>query len=327
MRRRDFVKAAAVAAVTWPLAARAQQPAMPVIGFLHVGAPDNYGKRLDAYRRGLQDSGFVEGRNVAIEYRWAEDKEDRLPGLAADLIKRQVTVIATPGSTAAALAAKAATATIPIVFSSGADPVALGLVPSLSHPGGNVTGITALNADLASKKLSVLRTLLPKAQHFLALINPTDPLTAPFNKDMQAAVAPLGIHIDVFNASNESEIDAAFAGMSRQTDSALIVSTNALFFNHLAQIIALAAQRKLPAIYDNRESTQAGGLISYGTDFLDVMRQTGVYTARVLKGEKPADLPIMQETKFEMVINLKSAKALGLEVPPQLLSVVDEVIE
>ena len=327
MRRREFITLIGGAAAAWPLAARAQQATMPVIGFLHAGSPENYGVRLAAYRQGLKDAGFVEGQNVAVEYRWANDHQDRLPALAADLIQRHVAVIATPGSTPAALAAKAATNTLPIVFTTGTDPVALGLVASLSQPGGNATGITALNADLAAKKLGVMRALLPKADHFFALVNPKSPLTEPFLKDLRAGAASLGLTFEILPVSDPSEIKTVFATLPQRPNGVLLVGTDVLLFNNRTQIAALAAQYKLPTIYDGREYAEAGGLISYGADFLDVMRQAGVYTGRVLKGEKPADLPVVQEVKFELVINLKTAKVLGLDVPPILLATADDVIE
>jgi putative ABC transport system substrate-binding protein len=327
MRRRAFFTFVGGAAVAWPFAARAQQPALPVIGFLHTGSPEQFTLRLNAYRQGLQQAGFVDGQNVAIDFRWAHGDNARLPEFAADLIKRQAAVLVALGSTPAALAAKAATATIPIVFTTGSDPVALGLVASLNRPGGNATGITALNADLAGKRLGLLRTLLPKAGRFLALVNPQAPLTEPFMKDLESGAANLGIKVDILKASTPDGIDAVFADLPPRPDSALLVSTDIFLFNNRDRIIAAAAKLRLPAIYDSREFVDAGGLISYGAEYLEVMRQAGVYTGRVLKGEKPADLPVVQSEKFELTINLKTARTLGLEVPPTLLAIADEVIE
>jgi putative ABC transport system substrate-binding protein len=327
MRRREFVTLLGGATVAWPLLARAQQTALPVIGFLHSVSPEGYTARVAAYRQGLKDTGFVEGENIVIEFRWASGLLDRLPDMAAELIRRQVAVLVTAGSTPATIAAEKATSTIPIVFTTGADPVALGLVASLNRPGGNATGIVAMNADLAAKRLGLLRTLMPKADHFFTLVNPTDVLSGPFTKDLKDAAAALGIEVEVLLAGSEQEIAAAFASIPQRPGNVLVMGTDAFFFTHRSQVVALAAQYKLPTIYDNRQYAEAGGLIGYGTDFLDVMRQAGIYTGRVLKGEKPADLPVMQEAKFELVINLKAAKTLGLTVPPTLLALADEVIE
>ncbi len=327
IRRRELITALGGAAIAWPLAARAQQPALPMIGFLHTGSLDQFTLRLTAYRQGLKEMGFVEGQNVVIEFRWANSDNNRLPEFVADLIKRQTAVIVALGSTPAALAAKAATATIPIVFTTGTDPVALGLVASLSRPGGNATGITALNADLAAKRLGLLRALLPKADRFLTLVNPQSPLTEPFIKDLQSGATNLGIRVDILKASTPGEIDAVFANLPRRPASVLLVSTDIFLFSNRDRIIAGAAKLGLPAIYDSREFVDAGGLISYGAEYLEVMRQAGVYTGRVLKGEKPADLPVVQSEKFELTINLKTARTLGVEVPPTLLAIADEVIE
>jgi putative ABC transport system substrate-binding protein len=329
--RRNFITfvggAAAASSVAWPLAARAQQRAMPVIGFLHSASPEQNVKRLAAFHKGLSEAGFVEGRNVAIEYRWAAGQNDKLPALAADLIERHVALIATPGSTPAALAAKAATATVPIVFGAGADPVELGLVASLNRPGGNVTGVTSLNAEVTAKRLGVLRELVPQAAHYFALVNPTSALAQLFIKDLETGAASVGIHVDMLRASNDGEIEATFAGLPQQPGKALVLGPDAFFYIRRAHIAALAARHAVPTIFDGRDYVDAGGLASYGADFLDVMQLAGGYTGRILKGEKPADLPVVLSAKFEMAINLRTAKALGLEVPPTLLALADEVIE
>jgi putative ABC transport system substrate-binding protein len=300
---------------------------MPIIGFLHAGAAKQNAERLAAYRKGLAQAGYVEGQNVAIEFRWAEGQDDRLPEMADDLVRRQVSVIATPFSTDAALAAKSATTTIPIVFGAGSDAVAVGLVASLSRPGGNVTGVTSLNSEIAAKRLGLIREMAPQAVRHLALVNPTSVLADPFVKDLQAGAASLGIQVEVVHASTVAEIDAAFASLPPQPGTALLVSTDALFFSRLEQIIALAAHYTLPVMFDNREAPMAGGLVSYGTDIADMCRQVGVYTGRILNGEKPTDLPVMQASKYDFVINLRTAKALGLAIPSNLLAIADEVIE
>jgi putative ABC transport system substrate-binding protein len=325
MRRREFF-GAAIGACCWPLAARAQQ-AMPMIGFLHAGSPDENVKRLAAFRKGLADAGFVEGKNVAIEYRWASGKNDQLPAMAADLIRSKVALIATPGSTAAAVAAKAATATVPIVFSSGTDPVALGLVASVSRPGGNVTGITSLNAELAAKRLGLLRDLVPGALHYFTLVKPSSELAAPYLNDLQSASASSGIHVEILNANTSDEIEQAFANLPPPPGNAMVFGPEGFFYVYRSHIAELALRYALPTFFDVRDYVDAGGLASYGSDFLNVMELTGNYVARVLKGEKPADLPVQQATKFELVLNLKTAKALGLEVPPKLLATADDVLE
>jgi putative ABC transport system substrate-binding protein len=327
MQRREFITLLGGAAAGWPLAARAQQPAMPVIGFLHAASAEQNVQRLAAYRKGLSEAGFVEGQNVAIEFRWADGHVDRLPDMAADLIRRQVAVIATPGSTDAALAAKSATTTIPIVFAAGGNVVALGLVASLSRPGGNVTGATSLNSDIAAKRLGLIRQVVPQEARYFALVNPTSVLADPFIEDLQAGAASLGLHAEILNASTDAEIDAAFAKLPQQPGTVLLVSTDAFYFSRHRQIVTLAERRALPAMFDNREYAVVGGLMSYGADFYNVLQLAGVYTGRILEGEKPADLPVMQSAKYEFVINLKTAKALGLDVPPSLLAIADEVIE
>lgn len=326
MRRRDILTLLAGAAA-WPAAARAQKPGQPVIGFLHASSQRETGKRLDAFHKGLNETGFVDGQNITIEYRWADGDADRLPEMAAELVRRQVTLIATPGSGTAAVAAKAATSSIPIVFATGADPVALGLVASLNHPGGNVTGIVSQNVELAAKRLEVLRELVPQATHYFAMVNPGSSLTEPFVDDLQAGAKKLGINVGILKAGSEAEIDAAFAGLPQQSGTALVLSSDAFLYGRRRQIVALAARYGVPAIYDGRDYVDAGGLASYGADFLNVMELAGNYVGRVLKGEKPADLPVMRSEKFELVINLKTAKSLGLTIPDKMLALADAVIE
>jgi ABC-type uncharacterized transport system substrate-binding protein len=329
MRRRELIGAlggVATASLLWPLAARAQS-VMPVIGFLHAGSAEENVKRLAAFRKGLAGGGFVEGQNVAIEYRWAQGRNDQLPDLAADLVHRQVAMIATPGSTAAAVVAKKATATIPIVFSSGTDPVDLGLVASLSRPGGNATGITSLNAELAAKRLGLLRELVPKTSRYFTLVKPTSELAAPFVKELERAANSIGVRVEVLNANTSGEIDAAFASIPNEPGCGIVFGPEGFFYVHRAHIVELALGRALPTIFDGRDYAEAGALASYGSDFFNVMELTGNYAARVLKGEKPANLPVQQATKFELVINRKTAKALGIEISPTLLATADEVIE
>lgn len=325
MRRREFI-ALFGGAAAWPFAARADQT-RPLIGFLHASSRKETAKRLSAFLRGLNEAGFADGQNITIEYRWADGDADRLPEMAADLVRRQVALIATPGSGTAAVAAKALTASIPIVFATGADPVALGLVASLNHPGGNVTGIISQNVDLAAKRLEVLREMVPQTTHYFALVNPTSPLTKPFLDDLQAGAKTLGINVGILKAGSEAEIDAAFAGLPQQSTIALVLSSDGFLYGRRAQIVALAARYAVPVIYDGRDYVDAGGLASYGADFLNVMQLAGNYVGRILKGEKPADLPVMRSAKFELVINLKAAKALGLTMPDKLLALADDVIE
>jgi putative ABC transport system substrate-binding protein len=326
--RRQFISALGVGAVAWPLTARAQQPALPVVGFIRDGSADANARNVAAFRKGLNEIGYVEGQNVTVEYHWLEGHYDRLPALVADLVQRQVAVIATPGSTPAVLAAKAATATIPIVFGVPQDPVRLGLVANLARPGGNATGINFFAQEVVAKRLRLLHDLVPKAVRIVALLNPANPSLAESTlRDVQEAAPTLGLQIQILNASTIGEIDAAFITFARERPDALFVAPDAFFANRGVQFATLTARDKIPAAYAVRDPVAAGGLMSYGTDLVDMFRQVGAYTGRVLKGAKPADLPVVQSTKFEFVINLKTAKALGLDVPPNLLTIADEVIE
>jgi putative tryptophan/tyrosine transport system substrate-binding protein len=327
MRRREFVTLLGTSAAAWPLAAGAQQPAMPVVGFLSPGAPEARAHLVAAFRKGLSETGYVEGRNVAIEYRWAQNELDRLPELAADLVRRRVAVIATPGGGPNALAAKAATTTIPIVFRTGADPVQLGYVASLNRPGGNVTGVNALTAEVITKRIGLLHELLPRATRFAALLNPNDPNAELVSKDLGAGAAAVGRRLELFTATNIREIDVAFANLVQTRPDALVIVPQGLLINRRLQIVTLATRHALPAIYPSREFAEIGGLMSYGSSPTDQFRQAGVYTGRILKGEKPADMPVLRASKFEFVINLLTAKAFGLDVPATLLARADEVIE
>ncbi len=329
MQRREFITLLA-GMVAWPLAAQAQtqQPAMPVIGYLGSSSPDLYADRLRAFRQGLNETGYVESRNVAIEFRWAEGRFDRMPAMLADLVHRRVAVIVVAGSTPGALAAKTATAAIPIVFSVGGDPIQEGLVVSLNRPGGNLTGVTIMNVELMPKRLELLHAIVPTATIVGLLVNPTSPNIAESEtRNAQAASRVLGLQLHVLNASTANEIDMAIATFAQRGAGALLIGGDVFFAGQRKQIVALAARHSIPAIYDRREFAAAGGLISYGTSLLDAHRQVGVYTGRILKGEKPADLPVLQPTKFELVINLKTARTLGLTIPPTLLATADKVIE
>jgi len=327
VRRRDFIKVIAGSAVSWPLAARAQQPVLPVIGFVNSASRQGYEPQVAAFLKGLGEEGYVEGRNVAIEFRWAEGHVDRLPALVADLIHRQVVVIAAT-TNGAAVAAKAATTTIPIVFEVGDDPVGLGLVASLDRPGGNVTGVTQLNVVVAQKRLELLHELVPTARVFALLVNPTDAAIAETNtRDTQAAASKLGLELHVLNASTERDFDSVFAELIRLRAGGLVIGNGAYFVARNGQLAELAVRHAVPAVHSNREFVAAGGLMSYGSSLADSYRQVGVYTGRILKGEKPAELPVQQATKVEFYINLKTAKALGLNVPNTLIGRADEVIE
>ena len=328
MKRREFIGLAGAAAalpVLSPFAARAQ--AMPVIGFLHTGSPEENTRRLSGFHKGLGDAGFTDGRNVTIEYRWALGRNNELPAMAADLVRRQVALIATLGSTPATVAARAATATIPIIFAIGSDPVALGLVASLSRPGGNATGISSLTAELAAKRFGLLRELVPQATGYFALVNPTSALSEIFIKELKAGTAGLGIHIEILRASDDSEIEAAFAGLPQRPANLMIFGPDSFFYTRRAQIAALAVRYRVPSVFDDRVYVEAGGLMNYGADWSNVMELAGGYVARVLRGEKPADLPVQQATRFELVINRKTAGALGIELSRTLLATADDVID
>jgi ABC-type uncharacterized transport system substrate-binding protein len=325
--RRELLTALGGAVVAWPLAARAQQSAMPVIGVLDTGGLDSNTGFLRPFRQGLGEAGYFEGQNVAIEYRWAEGQYDRLPQLAADLVQRKVSVIAIPSSTPATVAAKKATTTIPIVFGVGEDPVRLGLVTSLGRPGGNATGINFLVRELDKKRLGLLHELVPTASRIAVLANPTDLRVTSYIEEVEAAARAIGLQIHVFNASATDDIDVAFTAILRERMNALFTIPDAYFGTRRVQLAILAARQALPTAYPLRYYVEAGGLMSYGTSLADAQRHVGIYTGRVLKGEKPADLPVVQPTKFELVINRSTAKALDLELPPTLLARADEVIE
>ncbi|HYN13226.1 MAG TPA: ABC transporter substrate-binding protein [Burkholderiales bacterium] len=325
MRRREFIALLGGAAAVWPGAARAQQPAMPVVGFLNGASPELSAQLVAPFRQGLAEAGFAEGRNVALEFRWANGQYDRLPALAADLVRRQVSVIAAT-STPTGLPAKAATTTIPIVFVTGSDPVEQGLVTSLKRPGGNLTGATTLAVEMGQKRLELLHELVPKATLIGVLVNPTGPNLATVSRDLQAAARTVGLPIHLLHASGEGDFDAVFASLAQLRAGALVIGTDTFFNSQSRKLGALTLRHAMPAIYQYREFAAAGGLMSYGGSITDAYRMAGVYTGRILKGEKPSDLPVQQSTKAELFINLKTAKALGLAVPPALLIRAEEVI-
>jgi putative ABC transport system substrate-binding protein len=327
MRRRDFITFLGGAAVARSVGARAQQPKMPVIGFLHSASPDSYAPQVNAFRQSLKDTGYVEGQNVAVEYRWAEDQIARLPTMAAELAHRQVTVIVAGGSPVSALAAKSATTTIPIVFMNAADPVAIGLVASFNRPGGNVTGATLLSAELVAKRLGILRDLLPSVKRVAMLVNPTRPGVDAQKAQLQEAAQALGLALQFLEASSERDFEAVFQAMVSQQDGALIVAPDALFLTQRVQIADLATRHRIATMYELRDFVEAGGLISYGARSVDLYRQGGALTGQILMGKKPADLPVLQPTKFELAINMKTARAFGLTISSGLLSIADELVE
>jgi ABC-type uncharacterized transport system substrate-binding protein len=328
MKRREFITFLAGTALAYPLTARAQQASMPVIGFIYGGSADANANYVAAFRKGLNETSYVEGENVTVEYHWLAGKYDRLPQLMADLVQRKVAVIATPGTTVAALAAKAATAIIPIVFGVAGDPVRLGLVDSLAHPGGNATGINYFLQEVATKRLRLLHDLVPRAVRVAVLVNPANAsITEAQLREVREAAPTLGLQIQVLNATTIGEIDAAFAALGRDRPDTLFVAADPFFSSRLGQLATLTARERIPAAYAARNYVTAGGLMSYGTDITDSFRQVGAYTGKILSGAKPADLPVVQSTKFEFVLNLQTARALGIEVPPAVLSIADEVIE
>jgi putative ABC transport system substrate-binding protein len=326
MRRRDFITLLGGGAAAWPLAARPQRAAVPVIGFLNSTSPEASDQPLAVLRKSLGDAGFVEGRNLEIEYRWARNEGDRLPELASDLVRRRVAVIVVSGGAATLAATKASTA-IPIVFNFGGDPVGYGLVASLNRPGGNVTGVASLITELSGKRLGLLHELLPRATSFAMLVNPESPSAESVTKEARAAAAAAGWRIDILTARSNREIDTAFEGLAQRRAAALLISPSPLFVTRRAQLATLAAHYSVPAMYYQRDFIEVGGLMSYGPSDTDAWRQVGIYAARILKGEKPSDLPVMRSTKFELIINLQAAKIVGIEIPPTLLALADEVID
>ena len=327
MRRRDFITLLGGAAAAWPMTARAQQPAMPVIGFVYPGMPELSTGVVSAFRKGLGEAGFTEGRNVTVDFRFAYNDNARLPELMAELARRKVAVIVTPGSTQAALAAKAAITSIPVVFSVGTDPVEVGLVASFSRPGANITGITSLNSELAAKRMGLILELLPKAARFATLVNPNNRNTESLTRDAQAAASAIGRQVDILAAGSAREIETALVSAAQKRADALVVSPDPLLDNRRVQLVTLAAHQRLPTIYSFRENVEIGGLMSYGSSAADRDRLVGLYSGRILRGEAPANLPVMRAAKFEFVFNLQTARALGLDAPPTLLAQADEVIE
>jgi ABC-type uncharacterized transport system substrate-binding protein len=328
MKRREFITLlGGASAAVWPVAARAQQPAMPVVGYLAAGTPETNARFVAAFRKGLSEMGYVDGRNVAIEYRWAHNDYERLPELASDLARRGVSVIAVTGGTVGIRAAQAATATIPIVFGTGDDPVQTGLVPSLNRPGGNVTGIVTMNVELAAKRLALLHELLPAATRFAVFLNPSNPSASSATRSALTDAPAAGWKIEFLTVSTAGDLNAAFATVVRQRVGALLIVPDALFVSRRVQLLTLAARHAVPTIYPSREFAEAGGLMSYGSSFTDMFRQAGTYTGRILKGAIPADLPVMRASTFEFIINLQTAKALEIDVPATLLARADEVIE
>jgi putative ABC transport system substrate-binding protein len=327
IRRREFITLLG-GAVAWPVSGRAQQPTMPVIGLISAAAPESLADRMLALRQGLNETGYIEGKNVAIEYRWAAGRHDLMPDLAANLLRGRVTVIVAPGNATAALAAMAATKSVPIVFGVAEDPVKLGLVASLARPGGNLTGVNFLNSEVTAKRLGLLHELVPGIARVAVLVNPANPVNSgPQLEDAEAAAHALGLRIQAIKASTSSEINAVFANLGRERPDALFVGGDSLFINRRVQLVNLASRHAVPATYADRILTEAGGLMSYGSDLKDMWRQVGIYTGRILKGAKPADLPVVQSTKLELVINAETARLLGLTIPPSLLAIADEVIE
>jgi putative tryptophan/tyrosine transport system substrate-binding protein len=325
LRRREFIKLLGGAATVWPLAARGQQAAMPVVGFLNSASAESFAPYVAAFRQGLSETGYIEGRNVAVEYRWADEQYDRLPALAADLVRRHADVIA--ANQISAEAAKAATGTIPIVFTTALDPVQLGLVAALNRPGGNLTGVTTLNVELLPKRIELLHQLSPSATDVALLVNPTNPSAEALSRDAQVAARSLGLRLQVLEASNESDFETAFTTLTRMHGGGLVIGPDPFFVSRSAQLAALALRQGVPTVFEFRQFVASGGLMSYGGSLTDVYRLAGVYVGRVLKGEKPAELPVHQSTKVELMVNLRTALALGLEVPPALLARADEVIE
>jgi putative ABC transport system substrate-binding protein len=327
VRRREFITLLGSALATWPLVARAQQPAVPVVGFLYPQSPEAFAEPTRGFRQGLKDTGYVEGENVTIEYRWADNQIERLPAMAAELVRRRVAVIVATGGGPSALAAKEATTAIPIVFNIADDPVSLGLVASLARPGGNITGVSILSTELTTKRLDLLRELVPGGVRMAVLVNPNSPTADVTVREIEAAAGTVGLKIQVLKASTSREIEAAFATFVRERPDALFVGNDAFLTSRRVQLVHLATLHRLPATYSAREFADSGGLMSYGASLRDAYRQLGLYAGRILKGAKPADLPVVQASRFELVINLQTARLLGIDVPPMLLATADEVIE